>query len=281
MKRWNGLLVSTLIPFCCFIVLFMLIPLLFMIIGSFQGEGGNGWTLSHYTEIFNNPFYSQAFKNSFFIALSSSLVGIILSVFAAYGVTRFPRAWQERILVFTNLTSNFAGIPLAFAFIVLLGSSGLFTLLLHQFGINLMDTFNLYSWSGLTVIYIYFQLPLGVLLLYPIYHGIQDSWKESAAILGATPFQFWRRVGIPILLPSIAGTFSIMFANSMGAYATAYALTGSTYNLLPIRISGLVSGDVFARPELGSALATLLGCMLVCALLINEWLTRRIRRDLR
>ncbi|WP_028546949.1 ABC transporter permease [Paenibacillus taiwanensis] len=280
MRKWNGLLVTTLIPFCCFIVLFMLVPLLFMVMGSFQGEGGTGWTLAHYKEIFSNPFYHQAFKNSVLISVWSATMGIILSVFAAYGVTRFPVKWQRRILVFTNLTSNFAGIPLAFAFIVLLGNSGLFTILLQHFGINLMDSFHLFSWSGLTVIYIYFQLPLGVLLLFPIYHGIQESWKESASLLGASPFQFWLRVGIPVLLPSIAGTFSIMFANAMGAYATAYALTGSTYNLLPIRISGLVSGDVFARPELGSALATLLGLTLVAALLLNEWLTRRIRRDL-
>ncbi|UHA74554.1 ABC transporter permease [Paenibacillus sp. 481] len=281
MKKWNGMLIATLVPFFSFILLFMCVPLLFMLLGSFQVEGGGGWTLDHYAEIFGNPYYTQALQNSMLIACWSAVMGIMVSVFAAYGVTKFPKYVQERILVLTNLTSNFAGIPLAFAFIVLLGNSGLFTLLFRSFGIDLGQSFNLYSWGGLTVIYVYFQLPLGILLLYPIYHGIQEQWKEAATLLGASSYQFWLRIGAPMLLPSIAGTFSIMFANAMGAYATAYALTGSTYNLVPIRISNLVSGDVFARPELGSALATALGLTLVTALLLNEWLTRRIRRDLR
>ena len=63
-------------------------------------------------------------------------------------------------------------------------------------------------------------------------------------------------------LPSIAGTFSILFANAMGAYASAYALTGSTYNLVTIRIGALITGDIFAKPELGSAIAVFLGLTL-------------------
>jgi putative spermidine/putrescine transport system permease protein len=144
----------------------------------------------------------------------------------------------------------------------------------------MLSSFNVYSWSGLVLIYIYFQLPLAVMLLYPVYQGIQSQWKEAASLLGASPLQFWLRIGVPVILPSIAGTFSILFANAMGAYASAYALTGSTYNLLTIRIGALTTGDIFAKPELGSAIAVLLGITLVTAMLINEWLTRKVRRDL-
>lgn len=214
------------------------------------------------------------------ISLLSSLIGIVAAVFATYAITRFPQSLQQRVLVITNLTSNFAGIPLAFAFIVLLGNSGLFVLLAKQLGIDFGQSFTLYSWSGLTLVYIYFQLPLAVMLLYPLYHAIQKQWMEAAELLGASPWNFWLRIGFPVLLPGIVGTFSILFANAMGAYASAYALTGSNYNLVPIRIGALVSGDIFARPELGSALAVLLGLTLAAALLVNEWLTRKIRRDL-
>lgn len=64
---------------------------------------------------------------------------------------------------------------------------------------------------------------------------------------------------------SIASTFVILFANGMGTYETAYALTSSNVNLLTIRIAALVSGDVFAKPNLGSALAVALGVLLVTA----------------
>ncbi|MCY7486263.1 ABC transporter permease [Paenibacillus alvei] len=274
------MLYITIIPLFIFVALFMFVPLFTMISGSFQEDGGGAFTFNQYKELFTNPYYWKAFENSILISLLSSFIGIIAAIFAAYALTRFPQRVQERLLVITNLTSNFAGIPLAFAFIVLLGNSGLFTMLFRQFGIDMTATFNLYSWSGLTIIYVYFQLPLAIMLLYPLYHAIQDNWKEAASLLGASPFQFWKRIGLPVLLPGIAGTFSILFANAMGAYASAYALTGSNYNLVPVRIGALVSGDIFARPELGSALSVLLGLTLLAAMLVNEWLTRKVRRDL-
>jgi putative spermidine/putrescine transport system permease protein len=274
------MLLVSIIPFFLFILLFLFVPLFFMLSGSFQGNGGTGFTFDQYKEIFQKTYYHQAFKNSIIIGLFSSFIAIILAVFATYSITQFSKKIQDRILVFSNLTANFAGIPLAFAFIVILGNSGLFTLLFKQIGWDILSTFNLYSWSGLVLIYIYFQLPLAVMLLFPVYQGIQAQWREAASLLGASPGQFWLRIGVPIIMPSIAGTFSILFANALGAYASAYALTGSTYNILTIRIGALTTGDIFAKPELGSAIATLLGVTLVIALLINEWLTRRIRRDL-
>lgn len=280
MKRTNGLLIMSLIPFLILVLLFLFVPLFFMIYGSFQGDGGAGFTLKQYQEIFQNTYYHQAFENSILISFLSSLLALILGVFAAYSITQFSQKFQDRMLVFANLTSNFAGIPLAFAFIVLLGNSGLFTLLFKHLGWGSLASFNVYSWSGLVLIYVYFQLPLTVMLLYPVYQGIQSQWKEAASLLGASSLQFWLRIGIPVILPSIAGTFSILFANAMGAYASAYALTGSTYNLVTIRIGALTAGDIFAKPELGSAIAVLLGLTLVVAMLLNEWLTRKVRRDI-
>ncbi len=280
MKRINGMLLASLIPFLLLILLFMFVPLFFMLYGSFQNDGGTGFTLKQYVEVFQSAYYHQAFKNSILISFLSSFIAIVLAVFAAYSITLFSKSFQDRILVFANLTSNFAGIPLAFAFIVLLGNSGLFTLLFKHFGWGTLGSFSVYSWSGLVLIYIYFQLPLAIMLLYPIYQGIQNQWKEAASLLGASPLQFWLRIGAPVMLPSIAGTFSILFANAMGAYASAYALTGSTYNLVTIRIGALTAGDIFAKPELGSAIAIVLGLTLIAAMLVNELLTRRVRRDL-
>jgi putative spermidine/putrescine transport system permease protein len=280
LKRINGMLLASLIPFLLLVLLFLFIPLVFMIYGSFQADGGTGFSLNQYNEIFQNAYYHQAFKNSIIISSLSSIIAILFAIFATYSITLFSKNTQNRALIFANLTSNFAGIPLAFAFIVLLGNSGLFTLLFKHFGWDTLSSFNIYSWSGLVLIYIYFQLPLAVMLLYPVYQGIQAQWKEAASLLGASSFQFWFRIGVPIILPSIAGTFSILFANAMGAYASAYALTGSTYNLVTIRIGALTAGDIFARPELGSAIAVLLGLTLVAAMLINEWLTLNVRRDL-
>ncbi len=277
-KRRTGI-VFTMIPLLVFILLFLIVPLCSMLLSSFHKNGEASFSFDNYMEIFTNPYYYKSFENSIIISLSSTVIAMILALFAAYAITFFQKRIQDRILVLANLTSNFAGIPLSFAFIVLLGNSGVFTILAEKLDLALLNHFNLYSWTGLILIYIYFQLPLAVMLMFPAFHGIKEQWRESAYLLGASPLTFWKRIGIPILLPSVAGTSSILFANSMGAYASAYALTGSTYNLATIRIGALISGDIFAQPELGSALAVLLGLTLIFAMLINEWLTRKVRRD--
>lgn len=273
--------IIALLPFALLVVGFLMLPLFAMIHDSFLAADGRTYTLEQYIAALTSPYYSKGIVNSLKISLYSSFIGMVIAFVVSYSITRMSKKIQNFMITFSNLTSNFSGVPLAFAFIILLGNSGLFTLLFKEWGWNMTDTFSLYSWSGLVLVYVYFQVPLAILLLYPAYSGIHKQWRESAALLGASNLQFWTRIGIPVLLPSIVGTFSILFANAMGAYATAYALVGSNYNLLTIRIGSLIAGDVATQPQLGSALAVILGLMMVAAMWINERLMQRFRRDLR
>ncbi|MGE7693605.1 ABC transporter permease [Lysinibacillus sp. NPDC094177] len=270
--------VAWLSPFLVLVLLFFLIPLLYMLITSFQNS--DGFTLAQYQSVLTNDYILQGFKNSITLSVISAVIALIVTLFAVYAIMRFSEPVREKILILTNLTSNFSGIPLAFAFIVLLGNSGLFTLLFDKWGIDALSSFSLYSWGGLLLIYVYFQLPLALMLLYPIYDGIQQQWKEAAALLGASTWQFWKKIGVPVMLPGIVGTFSVLFANAMGAYASAYALTNSSYNLVAIRIGSLIKGDIFAQPELASAIAVILAVTMVTAMLLSEWSISKTRRKL-
>jgi putative spermidine/putrescine transport system permease protein len=266
-----------LVPFLLWIFAFLLLPAITMLISSFQNEGGQGFTLGQYAKGLTHPLYTAAIKNSVGISLLSALAGIIVAVIGAYSFTTFSTKARDRMLNVSNIMTNFAGVPLAFGFIVLFGINGMLTLLFKKLGLTFL-VFDLYSWTGLDIVYIYFQIPVGILLIYPSLYAVKREWKESASLLGASAAQFWLRIGVPVLLPSIIGTFSILFANAMGAYATAYALVTNNFNLLPIQIGGMVSGDVFPRVEMGSALAVILFVILVIALLINEQMLRMTRR---
>jgi len=270
--------VAWLSPFLVLVLLFFLVPLLYMLITSFQNN--DGFTFAQYRSVLTNDYILQGFQNSITLSVISAVIALIVTLFAVFAMMRFSEPVREKILILTNLTSNFSGIPLAFAFIVLLGNSGLFTLLFDKWGISVLSSFSLYSWGGLLLIYIYFQLPLALMLLYPIYDGIQQQWKEAAALLGASTLQFWVKIGIPVMLPGIVGTFSVLFANAMGAYASAYALTSSNYNLVAIRIGSLIKGDIFAQPELASAIAVLLAVTMVTAMLLSEWSISKTRRKI-
>ncbi|MEW9701850.1 ABC transporter permease [Paenibacillus sp. SI8] len=274
------ILLAVLIPFMILIVGFELLPTATLVINSFLSDKGDHFTLQQYITSLTNPFYLKAIRNSLLISLYSSVAGILLSLLLAYAITRTSERTRSFVLMISNMTSNFAGLPLAFAYIILLGNNGVLTILFKTWGWFLFSSFDLYTWTGLAFVYVYFQVPLGTLLLYPAFFGMREQWREAASLLGAGKWQFARRIALPVLFPGIAGTFTILFANSMGAYATAYALVGGNYNLLAIRIGALVAGNVVTRPQLGCALAVLLGSTMLIAMWMNERLMRRVRRDL-
>ncbi len=278
MKKKRGVNVFyavTMLMFLAFVVAFMGMPLLSLISTSLSSPETGGFSLENFVSIFTSKFYFQSFRNSFVLSLQSSLYGILIALFCSYAITRFASEHtQNNLLVVVNMTSNFAGLPLGFALTVMLGSSGMFVTLLKAFGIDITQSFSIRTVQGLVIAYTYFQVPLGIMLLYPIYRGIRDDWKEAASILGASSVQFWTRIGIPAILPSILSTFTVLFANAMGAFATAYYLVSSSYNIVPIRIGALMSGDIRTKPELGSALAITLAMVLIVVMLINDWASR-------
>jgi putative spermidine/putrescine transport system permease protein len=278
MKQRNRGVILALIPLALMVLAFQLVPVLSMLTGSFRKEDGTGFTMGNYLHALQSAYYMQAIKNSLLISISSSVIGIVVGLLCAYCITRFTAAVRDRLLMLSNMTSNFAGVPLAFAYIILLGNNGVFTLLFKQWGWSVFSDFNLYSWSGLILVYVYFQVPLALLLLYPSFYGIKEQWREAAAMLGAGPWQFWKTIGLPILAPAIFGTLGILFANAMGAYATAYALVGGNYNLLAVRIGSLVAGDVVTQPQMGSTLAVLLALTTLLAVYLNHRMVRRSER---
>jgi putative spermidine/putrescine transport system permease protein len=145
------------------------------------------------------------------------------------------------------------------------------------FGFDLTRSFNVLSFWGLTLTYLYFQIPLMILIIAPAIDGLKKEWNEAAATLGATPWQFWRYVGIPVLWPNLLGTISLLFANAFGAIATAYALTGSSLNIVPILLYAQIRGDVLHNPGLGAALA--LGMIVITAVANVIYLVIRTRAE--
>ncbi|MCK9262064.1 MAG: ABC transporter permease subunit [Azoarcus sp.] len=271
-RRGRLLASLCLLPFALFFIAFQIAPLIWVAIHSLSV--GDAWGLDNFAKVFGSRFYLQAIERSLQIALWSSLFGIGIAILGSYSLRQVDSKLRDFVIAFTNMTSNFAGVPLAFAFIILLGFNGALTILLKQIG--LIEDFNLYSSTGLIVLYTYFQIPLGVLLLYPAFDALREDWRESAALLGAGTWDFWRHIGLPVLSPALLGTFVILLANALGAYATVYYLTTGNFNMLPIRIAGLVSGDISLNPDLASALAmVLVGLMAVITVTHHLLLKKR------
>lgn len=266
-------------PFLVFAALFLILPTVFLVVGAFVGRDG-AFTLQNIINL-GTPQIIGSFLISIRVSAASASVGALVGLIIALAVIRgrLPQAVRSTVMTFSGVASNFAGIPLAFAFIATLGRLGLITIILHSlFGFDLYRAgFNLLSFWGLTITYCYFQIPLMILIIAPAIDGLKKEWSEAAATLGASTWQFWRYVGLPVLWPNLLGTLSLLFANAFGAIATAYALTGSSLNIVPILLYAQIRGDVLNDPGLGAALA--LGMIIITALTNVVYLVIRTRAE--
>jgi putative spermidine/putrescine transport system permease protein len=254
LRNWNWVGV---LPFFVFALLFLILPTSYLMVGAFQ-DGTGSFTLANMRGLFEDNVlnaFSISMKISAASALSGGFLGFLLAWAAVQG--KLPAWIRPTLMTFSGVASNFAGVPLAFAFLATLGRVGLVTVLLKKFfAFDIYSTgFSVLSFMGLTLTYLYFQIPLMVLIVTPALDGLKREWREACDCLGGTAYHYWRYVAFPVLWPSILGATLLLFANAFGAVATAYALTGSSLNIVPILLFAQIRGDVLHNPNLGYALA--------------------------
>ena len=272
--EWLGI-----VPFLLFALLFLILPTMKIVVGAFQTPEG-AFTLQNLADL-NTDSIRSAYWTSIRLSLITALLGCAIGFAMAAAVVfgGLPKSIRSPLLTFSGVASNFAGVPLAFAFIATLGPVGLITVWLRtEFGINLRAMgFNLLSFNGLVITYLFFQIPLMILIIIPALDGLKREWREAAEVLGATGAQYWRMVALPILFPSLLGTFALLFANAFGAVATAFALTGPQLNIVPIKLFAQIRGDVLGNPNLGYALA--FGMIVITALANFLYIWLRVRSE--
>ncbi len=275
---WVGVL-----PFIAFTLFFLILPAANLIVGAFQDANG-AFTLKNIVNL-GQPAIVRSYVLSLQVSAASAAAGVLLGFLLALAVIHgmLPRWVRPTLMTFSGVASQFAGVPLAFAFLATLGRTGLVTaILMTLFDFNIYRAgFNLLSFLGLTLTYLYFQIPLMVLVITPALDGLKREWREAASTLGATGDQYWRMVALPILWPPMLGAFLLLFANAFGAIATAYALTGSSFNLITILLYAQIRGDALHDPNLGYALA--LGMIVITGVSNGAyiWLASRSARWIR
>jgi putative spermidine/putrescine transport system permease protein len=269
---------GALLPFFVFGLIMEVIPIVTVVVSSLT-DGANGLSLVNYQRS-QAPLILQSFANSLRLSAVTALLGVVLGTLVSLAIVNSRnKLLREAATALADVATNFGGAPLAFAFIITLGSTGVLTLTLKEFlGISLYPAFRVYSISGLVLAYLYFQMPLMALLIQPSLLGLRAEWREAALNLGATTFGYWRHVALPILTPALLGGFLLLFANSFGAYATAWTLTGPDINLVTIQIAALIRGEVQLEPGIADAMAT--ASLMIMALCVAgyQWATSRSMR---
>lgn len=267
---WLGLA-----PFLLFALAFELLPLLGLLVSAFTADGAP--SLANFARAVR-PSILTAFGNSIGLSLATALLATVFGLVVTYLVVSGRKSWwRDSIVALATVAANFGGAPLAFAFIIALGSTGMITMLLGEVGIALYPGFRIYSIGGLVVAYLYFQIPLAILLLLPSVQGLRAEWREAATSLGADNRNYWLRVGLPLLRPAIASCFCLLFANAFGAYATAWTLTGSSVELVTVQIAALIRGEVQLDSSLADAIAAISMLIMAACVLMQRTFVRRDR----
>jgi putative spermidine/putrescine transport system permease protein len=259
------------LPFLSIFAFFFIFPISRLIYLSFMSNQDT-FTISNYQTAFTQP-YSTGFINSIKIAFFSALLTAFPGAIAAYFIdTRGSAKLRKTLAMMGGVLANTGGVPLAFMFTAAIGMQGSLTKLLKYFGFDLYaQQFSLSTFSGLLIVYLYFQLPLMIIVFSPAIIALRREWVEAAKNLGANQFNYWRRIGIPLLFPSFIASFLLLFASGFSAYATANALTVGNLPLTPLQIGGLLDGNVSAvQLNLGKALGVVM--ILISALAVIPYL---------
>ena len=274
---WLGVM-----PFVLFAFAFLVAPTLYLASGSFQNLGvasndpaHGSFTFQNYAQL-SQPNLADSYFASIEISLVTAVVGGLFGFLLAYAVIMgaLPRFLRSALMTFSGVASNFAGVPLALAFTFTLGASGILTPFINALGVHL----NIYSKTALELAYLYFQFPLMVLIIAPAIDGLRKDWREASENMGASAFQYWRYIALPILLPSLLGTVILLFGNAFGAQATAFQLSGGAINIVTIQITRQIRGD--AANDLGVGYALAMGMVAIMGITIAAYafLQRRAER---
>jgi putative spermidine/putrescine transport system permease protein len=259
------------VPLLAFTALAFGIPALAMLNGAFtvkdQATGATSYSMANLTTSLDGAYLTALLGSIKLSALSAAIATLLGLPLAQVVVTSRIRALREAVLTASGVLANFGGVPLAFAFVATLGNAGVLTRHL-----GLADTgWDLYSFWGLVIVYLYFLIPLMVLTITPALEGLRSQWREAAQNNGATPVQYWRHVALPVLLPTLLGGFVLLFGSAFAAYATAAAMVGSSVPLVTLQIADAISGNVLVGQE-NVALALSLDMVLVAGLVMAVYL---------
>jgi putative spermidine/putrescine transport system permease protein len=224
--------------------------------------------------------YKTSMVNSLELSFFTAIIGALVGILLAYAiVTSRSSILRQVVIAGSAVMANFGGVPLAFLFIATVGNAGVLTTFLDgHLGISLADDlhFRLTTVPGIALVYLYFLIPLMVLVMTPALEGLKPQWAEAAENLGANRWHYWRFIAGPVLLPNFLGSVLLLFCSAFSAYATAFALVGSSFPLVPTQISSVLSGNVLAGQEnLGAALALDMVVIVLPLTVIYQLLQRR------
>ena len=268
------------VPFLAYVAVFLFLPTLIIAAGAFVSSDG-GVTIGNFAAL-SRSFVVRATVNSVLISAATAVIGAILGAILTYAIALGNPAGVLRRVVTSacGVLAQFGGVTLAFAFLATIGPAGFLYLFLKDRGVDFYaNGYWIYDIRGLEVLYLYFQIPLMVLVFLPAVDGIKPQWREATESLGGNSWHYWRYIAGPLLFPAFLGGTLLLFANSFSAFATANALINQGGIILPQQISNYISSETGGSDAgVAQALAVLMIVIVTLVTVGYSLLQRRTSR---
>lgn len=256
-------------PLMLLLGIFLIYPLALVFIESVSIDGHI--SLANYLMLFTKNLYRESLGTSLALSFSTAILGTVIGLPLSYIVYKSQGRFRQFLMALTAVPLTFSGLVIGFMFIILLGTSGFITMIFSQiFGFNPLEfSAFLFTWRGLVVAYLYFLIPRMILTMTAAWSNADWSLIEAAMNLGASRMTILFKVLLPMLGPAIFAGSSLLFAVSMGAFGTAFALTGTGVKILPLVIYTHIS-EVSVDIGRADALAVVLAVVTTVVITLYE-----------
>ena len=270
------------LPFLFLTGIFLLYPTFDVVRGAFR-DLENKPNSKIIKDLISSESARKGFKNSIELSAKTAIIGAILGALFAWAVStgKEDGFFRRFTLAAGGVLAQFGGVMLTFAFLATFGFNGLISAwAAHHFpDSTIAQSTWLYGMNGLTVVYIFFQIPLMFLVFLPTIDNMRPQWREASDALGGNTLEYWRRIGIPVLTPSFLGASLLLFANSFSAYATAASLITSGTFITPLQISDALSSEVGgANASTAKALSLFMVLVVVFVMSLYALLRRKVSK---
>lgn len=264
------------LPIIAICLAMLILPCLVLIRSSLAGADGTGLTFANWVAVLGSKSARVAILNSVVLSAVVATIATIVGAPLTWMMTRMGRRKRAINIGLLTVAQNFSGIGLAFGFTAALGTYGMVTLFLKAVGLDVRPPESSSFW-GFVIAYEYGFVPMFVLLTLPAMRLIRDDWWEACQCCGASRWQFWRHVGLPMLLPYLGAGGLLIFTSSLSLYGLPVALSAEgmpAYPLITLDMNRTMLGSLFGSHRM-PVMAVVLMILAVVSLVLYRMLLKR------
>lgn len=245
------------------IALFLYAPIFIMMFFSFNESHSRtqwtGFSLRWYQQLFQDSHVLESLYTTLALAVLSSLIATVIGTAAAVGIHSMKKRPKQIMLTLNNLPvvnpDIITGVSLRLLFVVMITALGAIGLTLNLGFVTLL------------IAHITFNIPYVILSVMPKLRQLNKHLYEAAMDLGATPFQAFRKVILPEIMPGVMSGLMIAFTMSIDDFMISYFTSGSEVQTLPITIYSMTKKRI--PPEINALSTLLFLSVLLLLILIN------------